>query len=260
MGSRISKANVVGLFFSDESDDEEQHERKRSRGGWKKRPKQSYETCMFWIDHRVNLNCRDPLHVDGKEYRQNYRMSWTEDEKLINLFKKEGWLEVQDKDTMPTGQKSCPIEIKILDTLYWLGEGCTFRTIRNVAGRVLTAQSFRAFALDFCRIVATELAPVHIRMPQSVEELEIINEAYKRRGFPGACGSMDGVQLFWDACPSGARLSAKRKTRPLASTSQWTMTANSSTWGSCLQAASMTKPKCDMTNMWRSSVSGSSRT
>ena len=188
-----------GCFFSDESDDEEQHERKRSRGGWKKRPKQSYETCMFWIDHRVNLNCRDPLHLDGKEYRNNYRMPWSEAEKLIKLFKEEGWLGVQE--TMPTGQKSCPIEIKILGALYWLGEGCTFRTIRNVAGRVLTVQSFRSFALDFCRIVATELAPLHIRMPESVEELMIINEAYKRRGFPGACGSMDGVQLYWDACP-----------------------------------------------------------
>ena len=139
------------------------------------------------------MNCRDPLHVDGKEYRNNYHMPWSEAEKLIQIFKAEGWLEVAD--TMPTGQQSCPIEIKILGTLYWLGEGCTFRTIRNVADRILTAQAFRTFTSDFCRIVSTELAPLH-RMPASVEELEIINEAYKRRGFPGACGSMDGVQFF----------------------------------------------------------------
>ena len=195
----LAKELWAGCFFSDESDDDDKPANKRARGGWKKRRKQCYETSQLWIDHRVNMNCRDPSHVDGKEYRNNYRMPWSEAEKLIQIFKDEGWLEVNE--TMPTGQKSCPIEIKILGTLYWLGEGCTFRTIRNVAGRILSAQSFRTFALDFCRIVATEIAPLHIRMPESVEELEIINEAYKRRGFPGACGSMDGVQLFWDACP-----------------------------------------------------------
>ena len=192
-------------FFGDECDDDDEPDRKRFRGGWKQRPKDAYETCIFWKDHRVNLNCRDMSHADGKEYRTNYRMPWTEVEKLIQTFKKEGWLEVEE--TMPTGKKSCPIEIKILGTLYWLGEGCTFRTIRNIAGRVLTAQAFRTFALNFCRIVKTFLAPVHIRMPETLEELGKINEPYKRRGFPGAVGSMDGVQLFWDACPFRLRLS-----------------------------------------------------
>lgn len=126
-------------------------------------------------------------------------MPWSEAEKLIQTFKTRRWLEV--KEVMPNGKKSCPIEIKILGTLYWLGEGCSFRTIHNVAGRILTTQTFRAFALDFCRVVAQELTPVHIRMPSTPEELGVVNEAYKRRGFPGACGSMDGVQFYWDACP-----------------------------------------------------------
>lgn len=185
-------------------EDEKEPDRKRVRRGWRKRPKPEYETCMFWIDHRVNINCRDPMHLDGKEYRNNYRMPWSEAEKIIHIFKKEGWLEVNPMTA--TGKKSCPIEIKILGTLYWLGEGCSFRTIRNVAGRILSAQTLRTFALNFCRIIATELAPLHIRMPATVEELGIINEAYKRRGFPGACGSMDGVQMFWDACPYRLRV------------------------------------------------------
>ena len=191
-------------FFPDESDEEEEPDRKRVRCGWNQRPKPNYETCMFWIDHRVNMNCRDRTHLDGKEYRKNYRMPWSEAEKLIQLFKQEGWLEVNA--TTATGKQSCPIEIKILGALYWLGEGCSFRTIRNVSGRILSEQSFRVFTLNFCRIVATELAPLHIRMPATVEELGIINEAYKRRGFPGACGSMDGVQMFWDACPYRLRV------------------------------------------------------
>ena len=199
-----SHPEVARRFFSKHLfpngyDGEEKPARKRVRHGSKQRPKADYETCLFWIDHRVNMNCRDTTHLDGKEYRQNYRMPWSEAEKLIQLFKTEGWLEVNP--TTASGKKSCPIEIKILASLYWLGEGCSFRTVRNVAGRVLSRQSIRNFALSFCRIVATELAPLHIRMPATVEELGIINRAYRRRGFPGCCGSMDGVQLFWDACP-----------------------------------------------------------
>ena len=192
---------LFSVLLSTSSDDEsdEEPEPKRPRVGWKKRKKQPYEESMFWVDHCVNMNCRDREHADGKEYRTNYRMPWSETDKIIQKFKQEDWLHV--KETMPTGEKSCPIEIKILGALYWLGEGCSFRTIRNVSGRVLSANTFRTFTLNFCRIITTELMPLHIRMPANVEELGIINEAYKRRGFPGACGSMDGVQLFWDACP-----------------------------------------------------------
>ena len=86
-------------FFPNESDDKEDPDPKRVRRGWKKRSKSDYETCMFWIDHRVNMNCHDPTHLDGKEYRLYYRMSWSEVEKIIQLFKTEGWLEVNDTTT-----------------------------------------------------------------------------------------------------------------------------------------------------------------
>ena len=43
-------------------------------------------------------------------------------------------------------------------------------------------------------------------MPVTVEQLSIINETYKRRGFPGTCDNMDGVQMLWDACPYQLRV------------------------------------------------------
>ena len=61
-------------FFPNESDDKEETDRR----AWKQRPKPDYQTYMFWIDHRVNMNYRDPMYSDGKEYRNNYRMSWAE--------------------------------------------------------------------------------------------------------------------------------------------------------------------------------------
>ena len=82
-----------------------------------------------------------------------------------------------------------------------MGEGCSFRTIHNLSGRVFSGEGFRLFALAFCKTVRTHLAPIHIKFPKTEAELKTLNEQYAKRGFPGACGSMDGVQVLWDACP-----------------------------------------------------------
>ena len=37
-----------------ESDDKEDTDHKRVRRDWKQRSETDYETCMFWIEHRVN--------------------------------------------------------------------------------------------------------------------------------------------------------------------------------------------------------------
>ena len=86
-----------------------------------------------------------------------------------------------------------------------MGEGCSFRSIYNLSGRVLTAQTFADFAKKFCRRVTDHLAPKYIRMPGSVQELRRISKVYKERGFPGACGSTDGVQIAWEGCPHAYR-------------------------------------------------------
>ena len=72
--SRSHSQTLFEIFSPNESRDKEDHDHKRARSGWKQRTKADYETCMFCIDHRVNMNCHDPMHLDDKEYRQNYRL------------------------------------------------------------------------------------------------------------------------------------------------------------------------------------------
>ena len=103
------------------------------------------------------------------------------------------------------GRSVCPPEIKIMGTLYWLGEGCSFRTIHNVSGRVLSRVAFASFAKKFCRLIASELGPLHIRVPASTDDLRTLSAAYAKVGFPGACGSTDGVQIAWEGCPFAMR-------------------------------------------------------
>ena len=167
---------------------------------------------MFYRDFH-SPTCRVLDDRDAKEFRLNYRMPWTEVNKLVHLFVQKKWVITQEEcdHRRVKGQKVCPPEIKILGKLYWLGEGCSFRTIYNLSGRVLSYQSFNNFAKKFCKLVRTHLAPQYIKLPETPEELRHISKAYEERGFPGACGSTDGVQIAWEGCPYTYRTSFTEK-------------------------------------------------
>ena len=96
----------------------------------------------------------------------------------------------------PEGQV-CPPEIKILGTLYWLGEGFSFRSVYNFYDHVLTYQSFSDFDKKFCHRMRVNLTPEYIKMTGSVEETRHISKVYTERGFPDTCNSADGVQIVW---------------------------------------------------------------
>ena len=181
---------------------------KKRRRRWKCRTKLPYTSSMFYRDFH-NPCCRTPDTKDYKEFRLNYRMPWTETNKLVRMFVTNKWVITQEEcdKRRVKGQKVCPPEIKILGTLYWLGEGCSFRTIYNLSGRVLCPGSFRHFAKKFCSLVQKQLGPKYIKTPGSVEDLLKISKVYEERGFPGACGSTDGVQIAWEGCPYTYRAS-----------------------------------------------------
>ena len=183
---------------------------KRKRRKWKKRTKLPYTSSMFYRDFH-NVNVRDPTHIDGKEFRLDYRMPWITANELVCHVVAKGWVVVQPK-SLPQHvgrvRTVCPPEIKVLATLYWLGEGCSFRTIRNLSGRVLSRQSFMSFAKKFCRGMASKpMMDKWIRMPKDVSELKEVSQEYAKKGFPGACGSVDGVQIPWEGCPFSYRTS-----------------------------------------------------
>jgi len=172
--------------------------KKKRKRRWKCRRKLPYSVSMFYRDYH-NPSCQKLGTMDAKEFRLNYRMPWTEVRKLVRLFARKKWVITQKEidQRRVGGLKVCPPEVKILGTLYWLGEGCSFHTIYNVSGRVLSSQSFCDFAKKFCKIVRTHLTPRYIKLPETVEDLRRIEKAYTERGFPGAVGSTDGVQIAW---------------------------------------------------------------
>ena len=135
----------------------------------------------------------------------NYRMPWVELDKLVKRFKAHPeWISYRGARSS-NGTESCPLEVLIMGILYWMGDACSWRTIENVANRVLSSESFRIFSSHFWEAVATHIAPEHIVLPKTLEDVAKLTAKYEERGFPGAVGSVDGVQIPWEACPWGWR-------------------------------------------------------
>ena len=179
--------------------------KKRAKRTWKCRNKLPFTSSMFFRDYH-NPCVQDLTHRDAKEFRMNYRMPWTEVHKIVRLFIERKWVVTQeecDKKRVP-GQRVCPPEIKILGVM---GEGCSFRTIYNLSGRVLSPMSFLSFAKRYTLVIAKYLAPKYIKIPKNVAELNELSVQYESLGFPGCVGSTDGVQIAWEGCPNAYRVS-----------------------------------------------------
>jgi len=190
-----------------ESDVESAPPARKRRRQWRWKRKLPYTTSMFFRDYHSPL-VKILTTSEAKAFRLDYRMPWSEVNKLVNLFVDRGWVASQRNPAhQVTRNWWCPPEIKILGVLYWLGEGCTFRTIYNLSGRVLSQFSFCKFAKKFCAKMAQVMSKEWIKMPANVEELTRISNVYASKGFPGACGSVDGVQIGWEGCPFAYRTS-----------------------------------------------------
>ena len=198
--SNIAKKRII-----DSSSPSPPKRARRRRWRWK--AKLPYTSSMFYRDYH-NPKVRLTGTADAKEFRLNYRMPWSQAHKIVRKFVERGWVvsEAHPAHHMMTSWM-CPPEIKILGTLYWLGEGCTFRTIHNLSGRTLSAYSFCKFAKKFCHKMAQSMIEESIKIPATVQELQRISAVYHRMGFPGACGSTDGVQIPWEGCPFAYRIS-----------------------------------------------------
>jgi len=97
--------------------------RRRSTKKFKKRIRPAYYTCQFIQDYE-NPFCQDPKHIDGREFRLNYRMPWQQVHNLITAFENHPeWLPT--RRMRANGRGRCPLSILIMGVLYWCGEGCT---------------------------------------------------------------------------------------------------------------------------------------
>ena len=89
--------------------------------------------------------------------------------------------------------------MKMVASLRILATGAQFDAFEECAG--LDKETLRRFFHQWMAHLATNVAPLFIKLPTEGEELEHCLEVYRKLGFPGAVMSTDATHVPWDRVP-----------------------------------------------------------
>ena len=99
-------------------------------------------------------------------------------------------------DAIGTGRtKQIPIEFKVLASMRMLGRDYYADDVTEILN--CGEETARSFMLAFIRGVSKEMYTTYVYVPEG-EELDAVEEGYRRAGLPGCLGSMDCTHVIWD--------------------------------------------------------------
>jgi len=84
--------------------------------------------------------------------------------------------------------------------MYKLGRGTLHDDVAELSGA--SAETHRVCFIKFITFFAENVKDKYINYPTG-EYLECVLDQFKKVGFPGAIGSMDGTHIKWLRCPYG---------------------------------------------------------
>ena len=100
--------------------------------------------------------------------------------------------------------RAVPLRLKLCAALRHLATGHSFDGLESSFG--MSAQTMRDFFwYKFLPWMMENKYEEHVFAPKSVDELHDICQEYEYAGFPGCCGSVDGVHVPWYGFKAGAR-------------------------------------------------------
>jgi hypothetical protein len=94
-----------------------------------------------------------------------------------------------------SGRPAVPFKLKLLHCFFMLAHGASALAVCNIIG--CDDETMRNFFLEFIRNVEKHLAPLHIRLPETQEELAAAVSTYATESLPGCFGSIDCTHIGW---------------------------------------------------------------
>jgi hypothetical protein len=141
----------------------------------------------------------------GVRFRRRFRVPYSVFDDLCSEYAKTD----QRKQTDRYGRPRCELKILILGALRVLGQAATFDVIDEATN--ISFQTHNSFFKKFVEWVSTSLFDEYVNLPTGFEEVQHIEDYYKRLGVPGCTGSVDCVHWGWDMCPAGLQSDCKGK-------------------------------------------------
>jgi hypothetical protein len=126
---------------------------------------------------------------------------------LVNIFIGHGYI-VPSRCVWHQSESRKREELLVMSTPHLLGRGASFCSCRALCHiSMLEICKFLFIFLD----AFMDMQEEYIELPGNVAELNRMTQLYASVGLPGACGSMDVVNIKWLSCPASDYNQAKGK-------------------------------------------------
>ena len=147
--------------------------------------------CSWWVyinpPDESNLNNHN--HRDYKRFQRRFRVPYLFFKTQLLPFALFHW---------PNKPDICgnyiPTEYKLLAALRVLGRGLHFDDVAELIQCGDKGETLRVFFYKFCEQFALQMYPLHVKPPETEEEIKEAMSYYAAAGMPGAFCSTDGVR------------------------------------------------------------------
>jgi len=167
--------------------------------GASKWPKWLHEwsTSYWWSRLEAVASNDDPNSLMRATVERKLRLSW-------RLFLELAEDMEQDQSLKQNHRDAVPLRLKLCAALRHLATGHSFDGLEESFG--MSAMTMRRFFWNkFLPWMMKHKYDAVVRAPTNIDELNDVVEGYKYAGFPGCCGSVDGVHIPWFGYKQGNR-------------------------------------------------------
>jgi hypothetical protein len=190
-------SGAAELFWSssDDEQDEFDHSSDRRFGPKPFRTRTQYARKDYSMSQAAQMlihNRHLDLHSrDHRDFRSFYRIPPEFFERFHDWFKEHN----PSKPSDCTGRPGVGYKLKTLICFYMLAHAISALAASGIVG--CDQETMRVFFLFFIRTVTIHLAPLHIRLPSTREELAAAVATYAAESLPGCFGSIDCTHIGW---------------------------------------------------------------
>ncbi len=179
-----------------------------SRPGFKRRPmfpgktgrhkwEHDWRQSWWWTRLTTVAESGDEHVLMRETVERKLRLPWELFDALANDME-------SDPALCERATRAVPLRLKLCAALRHLATGHSFDGLESSFG--MSAQTMRDFFwYKFLPWMMENKYEEHVFAPKSVDELHDICQEYEYAGFPGCCGSVDGVHVPWYGFKAGAR-------------------------------------------------------
>jgi hypothetical protein len=194
---------AAALFCSSDEEDAFVHSSDRRFGPQPFRERTQYQRKNYSMNQAAQMLIHnwhlDPNSRDHRDFRRFYRVPPEFFERFHEWFKEHN----RSKPADCTGRVGVGYKLKTLYCFYMLAHAISALAASGIVG--CDEETMRVFFLFFIRTVTIHLAPLHIRLPSTREQLAAAVATYAEESLPGCFGSIDCTHIGWTRARAAVR-------------------------------------------------------